>query len=90
MRDLVIVSGAACYHWLVGPLEFAATPLSKINMFVQICFCALLLLAQVVAWVPPLTVTLGSAAVLFFAGASGCDYVIKWSARAIAQRGSKD
>ena len=89
LRDLVIVTGAACYHWLVGPLEFAATTLSKVNMFVQICFCALLLLAQVVAWVPPLALTLGSAAVLFFAGASGCDYVMKWSARAIAQRSNK-
>jgi cardiolipin synthase len=90
LRDLVIVSGAACYQWLVGPLEFAATSLSKVNMFVQICFCALLLLAQVVPWVPPLAITLGSAAVLFFAAASGCDYVIKWSVRAIAQRGNKD
>lgn len=86
LRDLVIVSGAACYHWLVGPLEFAATPLSKMNMFVQICFCVLLLLAQIVAWVPPLAITLGSVTVLFIAGASGCDYVIKWSVRAITQR----
>ncbi|MCP5165002.1 MAG: CDP-alcohol phosphatidyltransferase family protein [Pseudomonadales bacterium] len=86
LRDLVIVTGAACYHLLIGPLEFAATTLSKVNMFVQICFCALLLLAQVVTWVPPAALTLGTVAVLFIAGASGCDYVLKWSARAIAQR----
>lgn len=85
-RDLVIVTGAVCYYWLIGPIDFAASSLSKANMFVQICFCALVLLAQVVAWIPPLAVILGSAAVLFIAAASGCDYVIKWSARAVREK----
>jgi cardiolipin synthase len=85
-RDLVIVSGAACYRWLIGPFEFSASRLSKANMAIQIGFCALVLAAQVYPWIPAVTVTAGSAAVLFFAGASGCDYVLKWSARAIEQR----
>jgi cardiolipin synthase len=85
-RDLVIVLGAAAFHWLVGPFEFAATTLSKVNMFLQICFCVLVLAAQVLPGIPPLAVVFGSAAVLFIAGASGCDYILKWSAKAVQQR----
>ena len=49
LRDLVIVVGAACYHKLIGPFEFGATRLSKANMFIQICFCVLVLMTQVVS-----------------------------------------
>lgn len=90
LRDLVIVLGASCYHWLIGPFEFAATRLSKANMFIQIAFCVLVLLAQVVAWIPGETITAGSAAVLFIAGASGCDYIIKWTGKALRQRRQQD
>lgn len=86
-RDLVIVLGAACYHWLVGAFEFSATPLSKANMFIQISFCALVLAAQVAAWIPQLAITAASLVVLFIAGASGFDYVMKWSIKAVQQRG---
>lgn len=86
LRDLVIVAGAACYHWLIGPFEFAATRLSKVNMFVQISFCILVLLAQVVPEIPAESITAGTVAVLFIAGASGFDYVMKWSMKAIQSR----
>jgi cardiolipin synthase len=85
-RDLIIVLGAACYHWLIGAFEFSASPLSKANMFLQISFCVLVLVSQVVSGIPELVITLGSAAVLFIAGASGSDYVLKWSIKAIQQR----
>jgi hypothetical protein len=55
-------------------------------MAIQIGFCVLVLTTQIYPWIPQVAVTAGSAAVLFFAGASGCDYVLKWSARAIEQR----
>ncbi len=84
-RDVVIVLGAACYQWRFGDFEFSATRLSKANMFVQICFCVLVLAAQVSNGIPQLAIILGSAAVLFIAGASGFDYVMKWSARAVQQ-----
>jgi len=89
-RDLVIVSGAACYRWLIGPFEFAASGLSKANMAIQIGFCTMLLAAQVYPVIPQAAITAGSAAVLFIAGASGCDYVLKWSAKAIQQRRKPD
>jgi cardiolipin synthase len=82
-RDMVIVLGAACYHWLIGAFEFSVSRLSKANMFIQISFCALVLAAQVTAWIPQVAIIAGSACVLFIAGASGCDYVLKWSFKAI-------
>jgi cardiolipin synthase len=85
-RDLVIVAGAACYHQFIGPFEFAVTKLSKANMSTQICFCALVLLSQVVEWVPPITILAGTMAVLFIAAASGSDYVLSWTIKALQSR----
>lgn len=85
-RDIVIVAGAACYHALIGPFEFVATGLSKVNMFVQISFCVLVLLAQVVDGIPPAAIGAGAIAVLIAAAASGMDYVLSWGRKAIASR----
>jgi len=85
-RDLVIVTGAACYHKLIGPFQFAATRLSKANMFIQISFCALVLMTQVVNWIPPITILAGIVAVLFVAAASGFDYVLSWTIKALQSR----
>ena len=89
-RDLIIVFGAACYHFLIGDFEFAATQLSKTNMLVQIAFCTLVLAAKVTALIPAIAVTAASAAVLFIAGASGFDYVMKWSIKAFKHRREMD
>ena len=85
-RDLVIVLGAVSYYKLIGPFKFAATGLSKANMFIQIGFCVLVLLAQVVPDIPQLAITIGAAAVLFIAAASGFDYVMTWTVKAIQSR----
>ena len=86
VRDLVIVAGASLYHLLIGPFEFAASKLSKANMFVQISFCTLVLAAQVLPQLPPVLVTAGTAAVLFIAASSGFDYVASWTIKAIQTR----
>ena len=85
-RDLVIVLGAVCYYKLIGPFEFAATGLSKANMCVQISFCVLVLLAQVLPDIPQVAITIGAAAVLFIAAASGFDYVMSWTIKAVQSR----
>jgi cardiolipin synthase len=89
-RDLVIVAGAACYYQFVGPFEFAATGLSKSNMFIQISFCVLVLLTQVVSNIPPEVTLAGTVAVLFIAAASGFDYVMSWTIKAVQSRQKKD
>ncbi|MBM3358140.1 MAG: hypothetical protein FJY54_10490 [Betaproteobacteria bacterium] len=35
VRDAVIVSGAVAYHFVVGRVEIAPTPLSKVNTFLE-------------------------------------------------------
>jgi cardiolipin synthase len=85
-RDLVIVAGAACFYTLVGPFEFAASRLSKANMCIQIGFCVLVLLTQTVESIPPTAIAVGATLVLVAAVASGMDYVIAWSRKAIASR----
>ncbi len=85
-RDLVIVSGAVCYRLLIGPFEFAATKLSKTNMLIQICFCVLVLAAQVVPGIPSLVITAATVVVLVIAIASGLDYVVSWSIKAMQNR----
>lgn len=88
-RDLVIVLGATCYYKFIGPFEFAATNLSKANMFIQISFCVLLLVSQIIPGIPPVVTLLGTAAVLFIAAASGFDYVMSWTIKAL-QSGKND
>ena len=89
-RDLIIVAGAACYYKLIGPFEFAATGLSKSNMFVQICFCVLVLLTQVVNGIPSGAILVGTVAVLFIAAASGFDYIMSWTVKALQSRKAKE
>lgn len=83
LRDLVIVSGAVAYRLIVGPFEFAATSLSKLNMLLQVCFCLLALLSQVVPGIPAQALLVGAVAVIAFAVASGADYVVSWTRRAL-------
>lgn len=82
-RDLIIVIGAACYYRFIGPFEFSATNLSKLNMVIQICFCVLVLSSQVVPEIPQVATLIGSVAVLFIAAASGFDYVMSWTIKAM-------
>ena len=89
-RDLVIIAGAACYYRFIGPFEFAATRLSKNNMFIQISFCVLVLLTQVVDGIPAEATLLGMIAVLFIAAASGFDYVMSWTTKALQWRKTKE
>jgi cardiolipin synthase (CMP-forming) len=86
IRDLVIVAGAACYYRVIGPFEFAATRLSKINMFVQIGFCVLVLLSQMMPDIPSTATQAGSIAVLLIAATSGFDYVMSWTIKAAQSR----
>ena len=89
-RDLIIVAGALCYYNFIGPFEFKATGLSKSNMFIQISFCVLMLLTQVVNGIPALALLVGTGAVLFIAAASGFDYVMSWAVKALQSRKTRE
>jgi len=85
-RDLVIVCGAISYHILIGPFEFAATQLSKINMAVQIGFCFLVLCGQVFRGIPGELIEWATLLTLASAIISGLDYVWSWSRKALANK----
>lgn len=82
-RDLVIVGGALCYHWMIGQLEFEPTNLSKANMFVQIAFCILVLITQLFPDLPRTLQTSSYYLVLAVALVSGVHYVWLWSHKAL-------
>ena len=81
-RDVVIVAGAAFYHFLIGTLTGRPTLLSKITTVAQISYVVVLLFG--LAWWPLPTdavfaMTFAVAALTF---ASGLDYVVRWGLRA--------
>lgn len=84
VRDLVIVLGAAVYHFRVG--DFVAEPsiISKLNSALQLLYI-LLILSKLVFGAPGAEVTamLGWL-VLVTTVVSGLDYVVRWTTRARA------
>ncbi len=93
LRDVVIVTGAAFYHWLIGEFEFVARVTGKTNTGVQIVFVLLVLV--VLARIPGFEALndmreVGGIVVLASAVLSGGDYVLTWSWRAIQHGSAKD
>ncbi len=82
-RDVVIVSGAAAYHLLIGPLPVAPSRLSKLTTLLQIVLVLAALIEAIdgVHWpskVTDILLWLAAATTL----ASGVHYVFTWSRRA--------
>ena len=93
-RDVVILAGAATYRLMFKHIEFAPTLLSKANTAVQIVVLLLLLLAlcefPVVSSIAhTITHPYGFWLVAALAIASGADYVVTWSRRAVSERRSE-
>ncbi len=81
-RDLVIVAGALAYHFWIGPYEMAPSVLSKLNTTLQIVLVLVVVLNQVLGWLP--FPVLGALFWTVFATtvASGLGYVLVWGWRA--------
>jgi cardiolipin synthase len=88
-RDLVIVTGAIFYHYLIGPVPPDPSVISKINTVCVLLYIIVVILRQASGWPPEIGILLIGAAVLFTGLVSGVDYVIRWSAKAAAHRGGK-
>lgn len=82
-RDLVIVAGAAAYHWLIGRFDAAPSRLSKLTTTLQIVF-VLVELLHLSRWlpVPDAARAVLAAATALVTLASGLHYVVIWGARA--------
>jgi cardiolipin synthase len=83
LRDVVIVSGAVAYYYLIGRFDAAPSRLSKLTTLVQIVFVLgeLLRLSHLIA-LPDVMRTAGIAVTALLTIASGVHYVVVWSARA--------
>lgn len=87
-RDLVIMAGAAAYHFAIGEVEMAPSWISKLNTALEFAF-----LAGVLAlaaghlddgpWRPVLLYATAATVI-----ASGASYVLVWSRKAMRARGA--
>ena len=84
LRDLVIVGGAAAYHFLIGYLEGHPTPVSKLNTLLQLSF-VLTVIANA-AWRLPAALPMGLGAAAFVTTVvSGLDYVVTYARAAVKE-----
>ena len=81
-RDVVIVLGAAAYHFLVRPVEGEPSRVSKLNTALQLLFLLFVLSRAGFGWPEQITITVLGASVLVTVVISGLDYVWSWSRRA--------
>ena len=89
-RDLVIVGGAISYRVLIGELEMAPTQLSKWNTFLQISFCVMVLVAQLLPAFPGWAIYSGIVIVVLLAIGTGVDYVRTWAKKAVSDYRDRD
>jgi len=82
-RDLIIVSGATAYYYLIGRFDAEPSALSKLTTVVQILFVLseLLRLSGLLA-VPESVRAICVAITAVLTVASGVHYVVVWSTRA--------
>jgi cardiolipin synthase len=83
IRDVVIAAGAIAFHFVIGRVRMAPTIGSKLNTFLQVVMIYLVLadsaaLVRIGGWLPYLYLL-----VLFTTVASGLQYVIVWSRKAL-------
>lgn len=86
-RDLLIVGGALCYHFLFRPVDMAPTWLSKFNTLSQILLVVLVIFHLAWGGVPMSGIRFLEGLVVLTTLASGIDYVWRWGrlARSVAR-----
>jgi len=90
-RDVIIVSGALAYEYLIGPVEPRPSQVGKLNTVMALLYLSFLMAWQIYGWPPEITITVTGAGVLIVSLVSGLDYVLTWSRLAIqAQRAKQN
>lgn len=85
-RDVIIVSGAAAYNALIGPVRGEPSLISKVNTAYQLLYMLMVISQQAFGWPLEGGILIFGAGVLFTGVVSGLDYVLRWSAKAAADR----
>ena len=88
IRDVVIVSGATAYNFLIKPVEGNPTIISKVNTALELLLVLAVLAAAGFGWPPMAAITVLGAAVLVTVVISGIDYVWTWTIK--AQEGARE
>ncbi len=83
-RDLIIVSGALTYNYLIADVEPEPSRISKLNTVFQLLFVLFVISNQAFDWPPRISIVVIGAGVLFTSVVSGLDYVLRWSSKAFA------
>jgi len=83
-RDLVIVSGAVAFNFLIRKVRPEPSKISKLNSFLQLTYTISVLSVEAFGWPPVLLPLVVGAAVLVTSVVSGLDYVLTWGHRARA------
>ncbi|UCG72498.1 MAG: CDP-alcohol phosphatidyltransferase family protein [Chromatiales bacterium] len=81
-RDLVIVSGAVAFNFLIRKVQPEPSNISKLNSFLQLTYGVSVLAAEAFGWPPAMLILITGAAVLVTSVVSGLDYVLTWGHRA--------
>ncbi len=82
LRDVIIVTGATAYNFIVGPVQGEPTRISKLNTALQLLFLLFVLSRAGFGWPDEIAITILGASILVTVVISGIDYVWSWSRRA--------
>jgi len=85
-RDLVIVSGAVAFNFLVDRVRPEPSKISKLNTAFQLSYLLVVIACLAFGWPQPISITVLGAGVLVTSVVSGIDYVVRWSQRAAHSR----
>jgi cardiolipin synthase len=85
LRDVVIVSGAAAFSILVGQVTPDPSHISKLNTGCQLLYLFSVIAQPAFGWPLSNVILITGAGVFFTSIVSGIDYVMRWSAKAIAE-----
>ncbi len=88
-RDIVIVSGALAYEYLIGPVEPEPTKASKINTGLALVYLFFVIMWEIYGWPPQVSITIAGAGVFVVSLVSGMDYVLTWSRLALEARSAR-
>jgi cardiolipin synthase len=83
-RDLTIVTGGTIYNFLIGPVEPDPSLISKLNTGLQLLYMLFVISHQAFEWPQSIVIVVIGAGVFVTSVISGLDYVLRWSAKAIA------
>lgn len=86
-RDVVIVTGGMCYHFLIGQYDFKPSLLSKANTFCQIVLVIVLLSHYSYGFFNNDWITFLIYLVLLTTASSMIHYIWVWGWRAFSQKG---